>query len=77
MGEINFDELHVETLTIQQTAQIFRDVGIATTEEKIRNGIEQGLFPFGVIVRSDKGNVMSEIYTRQVYEYLKARAVNT
>jgi len=62
----------VETLTLEQTAQIFRTAGVSTTAPKIADGIEQGVYPFGVCIQGKARKF--EIYKKKVYEYLNERA---
>ena len=61
------------TLTLQQTAVRFRLAGIATSPNKIRAGIEQGVYPFGICIDLGKSKVY-EIYTAQVEAWIKERA---
>lgn len=42
------------TLTPEQTAGLFRYAGIKTSAETIRDGIEQGVFPFAVFIGKNK-----------------------
>ena len=42
------------TLTPEQAAGLFRYAGIKTSAETIRDGIEQGVFPFAVFIGLNK-----------------------
>ena len=68
------DGLHVETLTLNELTAMFRRVGIATSETKLGDGIEQGQYPFGICIKSSKGSRQFEIYARLVYQWLEERA---
>jgi hypothetical protein len=71
MNEIS--DFRVPTLTLNELAALFRRVGISTTEVKLADGIEQGVYPFGVCIRSAKGRNF-EIYEQKVLEYLSERS---
>ena len=42
------------TLTPDQAAGLFRYAGIKTSAETIRDGIEQGVFPFAIMIGKNK-----------------------
>ncbi len=65
--------IKVETMNINELAQLFRSVGISTSEAKLGDAIEQGLYPFAICIHQ-KGRQF-EIYKRQVLEYLSSRAM--
>ena len=75
MDIINIDDIRVETMTLNELTALFRRIGIATSETKLADGIEQGRYPFGICIRSSKsGERQFEIYKRQVIEYITARS---
>lgn len=51
----------IETLNPRDTADYLRSIGMSTTDGTIRKGIEQGVFPFGDAVKTEKG------YTYYIY----------
>ena len=50
----------------------FRESGIPTSETKLGAGIEQGLYPFAICIKTEKGRRF-EIYTKLLDKYLKER----
>ena len=42
------------TLTPEEASQLLRERGIRIETETLREGIEQGAFPFGVFIQRDK-----------------------
>lgn len=54
--------MRIETLTLNQTVRKMRELGIPTSPQKLGNGLEQGKYPFGVCIMSDKGRRIFEIY---------------
>ena len=78
-GEINIDlidiDIHtiqVETMTLRELTNLFRSLGIATSDAKLADGIEQGAYPFAVCIRQKDRQF--EIYKRKVYEWISERA---
>ena len=41
----------IETMTVQEVCDELRDMGVKTTPVKIRAGIAQGVYPFGVCIQ--------------------------
>ena len=42
------------TITPEEASNLMRDAGIRIEAETIRNGLEQGAFPFGVFIERNK-----------------------
>jgi hypothetical protein len=70
---MNIENLVVETLNLHELAQLFRNVGISTSETKLADGIEQGKYPFAICIQQ-KGRQF-EIYKRLVIDWLTERGV--
>lgn len=68
------ENIRVETMTLEQTAQLFRSVGVSTTAAKLADGIEQGVYPFAICIQGKGKMRQYEIYKRLVLDYLRARA---
>ena len=69
----------VPTLNIREAVIRFREAGIPTSEEKLGAGLEQGLYPFGICIKtvskaSGRDARAFEIYTKLLDEYLAERA---
>lgn len=47
-------QVNKKTLTPEEASQLLRERGIRIETETLREGIEQGAFPFGVFVQRDK-----------------------
>ena len=67
-------QFNVQTLNINEAVRKFREAGIATSETKLGAGIEQGLYPFAICIKTN-GNRNYEIYEKLLAEYLAARSV--
>ena len=65
----------VPTLNICEATRRFREYGISTSEVVLGAGIEQGLYPFGICIKTEKGRRF-EIYEKMLDEYLQARAAS-
>lgn len=46
----------IETMNAAETANYLREQGMRISPEMVRNGIEQGILPFGICIKSDKDN---------------------
>jgi hypothetical protein len=70
--------MFVPTLNIAQAAQRFREAGIATSSETLGTGIEQGLFPFAICIKTELKNGEEGrrffIYETLLDDYLLARS---
>lgn len=62
----------VKTMTLDGTAAYLRERGVSIGNKTVADGIEQGVLPFGVCVRSEKSRVFL-IFRRQVDEWLAER----
>ena len=63
----------LETMTVAQVVEELRALGVKTTPNKIRAGIIQGVYPFGVRIKME--NDEFEIY-RTKFEAWKAERVS-
>ena len=43
----------IETITGDEAAKRLRALGLKTSPDKIRNGVKQGVYPFGDVVMMD------------------------
>jgi hypothetical protein len=78
-------EIYVPTLNIAEAVCRFRAAGISTTEPTLGAGIEQGLYPFAICIKTTKVDKKTkvvkhgrrfEIYERLLDEYLAERAID-
>lgn len=62
----------IDTLTPLAAYERLRDLGISTSPEKIRCGIQQGVYPFGECVVMPKNREFI-IYERLLNEWIEKR----
>lgn len=62
----------VKTITVQEAADLMRQAGIKTSPEKVRAGIQQGVYPWGDCIQL--GGPVYTVYSRMFFEWLDARA---
>lgn len=63
----------IETLTPRRTAEILRDCGMKTSEETIRLGLQQGVFPFGECILQENGRKVCYIYKQLLERWIQER----
>jgi hypothetical protein len=60
----------LKTMTVEEVYKTLRGLGVKTTPVRIRRGIDQGKYPFGISV--DMGtSVVYEIYEKKFRQWLK------
>ena len=64
----------IVTLTLDEARVRLRDAGLGMDAHTIADGIEQGVFPFGLCIRTERGRVF-KIFARQLKEWIDARAM--
>lgn len=65
--------MHIETMTVEQTVEALREFGMRINAEKLRNGIRQGVYPFGDCVRMEKQDSF-DIYAELFKSWAAERA---
>lgn len=63
----------IETLTVAEATEKMRTEGIKISPELLRDGIEQGAFPFGIHIKSRHGGNVYQIYKIQFDAWLAER----
>lgn len=63
----------IVTLSTRQAIERLRAAGLSITDETLRNGLEQRVFPFGNVVRSSAGNPVVYIYGKLLDEWIRER----
>ena len=72
----SFDNIHVETMTLNELAAFCRRIGISTSEVTLADGIEQGVFPYGICIKNPvKETRQFVIYKQLVLDYYTERAM--
>lgn len=67
------NELEIPTMTIDETVEAMRKLGLQVGKEKLYTGAEQGIYPFADCV-SLKGRSVT-IYTKLFDQWVMERAV--
>ena len=47
----------ISTLTPQDAAQYLRDRGLSISPDTLRQGIKQGVYPFGIVIEMERSPV--------------------
>lgn len=76
MGKTGYTMKHIPTMTPEQAAARLREMGMRTSPARIRQGIRDGVYPFGVTIRVSDRRIEYEIYTKQFDDWVKERAVD-
>lgn len=63
----------IKTLTPQEAAEKLRSLGMKTSPDFIRMGLEQKVFPFGDAVDNGNGGYRYYIYSRLFDERISSR----
>lgn len=65
----------IKTMTLQECALKLRALGVKTSETRIGDAIEQGVYPFGVCIKiKNKQNRVFEIYEKLFADWVNERA---
>ena len=65
------EQQKLETLSISQAVNELRALGVKTSPNKIRAGIIQGVYPFGICIQMDNNEF--EIYRVQFDKWVAER----
>ena len=63
----------IRTLNLNEAIDRLREHGLSIGQEVLSDGIEQGVFPFGVCVKRKKRNFL--IFEKQLDEWIAERAI--
>lgn len=63
----------IETVTTQEATEILRACGMRISLETIRLGIEQGAYPFGICIRTEKSPVY-QVFKKQLDQWIAERS---
>lgn len=69
-------KMQIEMMTVEQTVERLRSLGMKISPELLRDGIEQRVFSFGSHIKSRHGGSEYKIYRRLFDEWVSARAVD-
>lgn len=62
----------IQTINTQQATEHLREMGMKISPDTIRRGIQQGVFPFGDCIVTDRG-AHCYIYVRLLDEWVEKR----
>lgn len=63
------NEVNLSTLTAEEATERLRAWGMRISPDMVRKGIEQGAFPFGVVVRSGADNPRCFVFHKLLYRW--------
>lgn len=66
----------IPTMTPEQAANRLRELGMRTSPARIRQGIRDGVYPFGVAIRVSDRRIEYEIYGKQLDDWIEQRAID-
>lgn len=61
--------INLEMMSAAEAAEELRAMGMRTSADTVRIGIEQGCFPFGDLIRTKDGNPICYIYRKKLMEW--------
>nr|DAQ37197.1 MAG TPA: Pyocin activator protein PrtN [Caudoviricetes sp.] len=64
----------IATLTVQDAAQYLRDRGLSISPDTLRQGIKQGVYPFGIVIEMERSPVF-QIFKKQLDAWIAERTV--
>ena len=62
----------ISTMTPQSAAEYLRERGMSISPDTLRRGIEQGVYPFGLCIKTD-GSSVYQIFKRLLDEWIAER----
>lgn len=62
----------ISTMTPQSAAEYLRERGMSISPDTLRRGIEQGVYPFGLCIKTD-GSAVYQIFKRLLDEWIAER----
>lgn len=65
----------IETMTPQRACERLRETGMSVGLDTMRAGIEQGAYPFGICIRTEKGNPVYQIFGKLLEDWIRERAI--
>lgn len=58
-------------LSAGEATEKLRGMGMRISAPTLINGIEQGLYPFGIVIRTEKGSPVCQVFERKLMEWAK------
>lgn len=63
----------IETLSLDEARVLLREYGLGMDKTVLADGIEQGVFPFGLCIRTNRSRVF-KIFKRLLLQWVSERA---
>ena len=63
----------IETITTAEAAETLRTLGMKISPETVRNGLEQGKFPFGECIKKENGRNVYHVYKKMFNDWISER----
>jgi hypothetical protein len=63
--------INLNIITAEEATERLRAMGMRISPETLRNGIEQGRFTFGDVVRSNRDNIRCYVYEKKMMEWAR------
>ena len=62
----------IETMTLNQASKYLRDKGLILSPDTLADGLENGVYPFGVCIRTDRSRVF-QIFKKKMDAWIAER----
>lgn len=62
----------IETMTLHQASKYLRDKGLILSPDTLADGLEHGVYPFGVCIRTDRSRVF-QIFKKKLDKWIAER----
>ena len=62
----------IETMTLNQASKYLRDNGLSLCSDTLADGLEHGVYPFGVCIRTDRSRVF-QIFRKKLDAWIAER----
>lgn len=66
----------IETMTPEKAAEYLRQRGYNICKETLWQGLQQGVFPFGVYIQSKSGKPVYTVFVKLLRQWADERAVD-
>lgn len=61
----------IQTYSAAEAAEILRAAGMHISAETVRLGLEQGVFPFGLVVHSSEGKPRCYVFAGKLHSWMQ------
>ena len=71
---VNGSEVMIPTLSVAEATEKLRALGVKISPDTLRLGLQQGVYPFGVHIKSERAPVY-QVYAKLLDAWIAERAV--